>query len=329
MSEISSETKKLLAFSMLKGVGSSTLKKIASVFDFHRLPLEDLAKQVPLVSKALQDAGAWEKASEESEKQIEEARRFSARILSPLDDEYPSLLAATKDDPFLIFVRGNFSKKPAKSVAIIGTREPTSHGTLIAQRIAQFFVEKEWSVVSGLAIGCDAIAHQAALDAHGHTIAVLAHGLHTISPARHRKLAEDILEAGGALVSEYRFGQSAQPQQFVKRDRTQAGFAQGVVMIQSDLKGGSLHASRAALDYHRWLAVPYPTPLDLGKKEPKIQANLILADGSDFQKEELLRCSSSALERLIVIRGREDYPRLIDWHSESVPFFGSSQAPLI
>ncbi len=329
MSEISSGTRKLLALSMLKGIGPSTLRKVAGMLDFDRLSAEGLAAQMPAVSKALQDFSAWTRAVEDSEKQIEEAKRFSARILSPLDDEYPSLLAATKDDPFLIFVKGEFSKTSEKSVAIIGTREPTSHGTLIAQRITQFFVEKEWSVVSGLALGCDAIAHQAAVDAHGHTVAVLAHGLHTISPARHRKLAEDILEAGGALVSEYRFGQGAKPQQFVKRDRTQAGLAQGVVMIQSDLKGGSLHASRAALDYRRWLAVPYPTSLDFSNGEPKVQANLMLSDGSDIQKEELLKCAPSALERLIILRGREDYPRLLEQKVESVPFVDRSQIPFI
>jgi len=329
MSEVSSWTKKLLALSMLKGVGPATLRKVADLPGFADLSVEELAIRVPTLSKALQEAGAWERASDESERQIEEAGRSAVMIISPLDEEYPWLLAATKDDPFLIFVKGRLSKNPSNSVAIIGTREPTRHGTLIAQRITQFFVEKDWSIVSGLALGCDAIAHQAALDAGGHTVAVLAHGLHTISPARNRTLAEDILEAGGALVSEYRFGQGAQPQQFVKRDRTQAGLAQGVVMIQSDLKGGSLHASRAALDYRRWLAVPYPTSLDLSNCEPKVQANLMLADGTVLQKEELLRCSSPDLEQLIILRGKEDYSRLIEQQSESVPLRGRSQNVLL
>jgi DNA processing protein len=140
----------------------------------------------------------------------------------------------------------------------------------------------------------------------------MAHGLHTVAPARHRKLAEDILAQGGALVSEYRFGQAARPEQFVKRDRTQAGMAQGVVMVQSDLKGGSLHASRAALNYQRWLAVPYPTERDRANREPKVQANLVIADGTVEQREELLRCAASDLERTIIVRGKGDYPRLLN-----------------
>jgi DNA processing protein len=183
---------------------------------------------------------------------------------------------------------------------------------MITRRITDFFCSQRWSVVSGLALGCDGIAHRAAIEAGGHTVAVLAHGLQTVSPSQHRKLAEEILSSGGALVSEYRFGQGAMPNQFVKRDRTQAGLSRGVVMIQSDLKGGSLHASRAALDYERWLAVPYPTAADQQANEPKIQANLMIANsGADIDRANLLKCHISRLSKVIVLRAREEYPQLV------------------
>ncbi|MCF5933689.1 DNA-protecting protein DprA, partial [Xanthomonas perforans] len=140
---------------------------------------------------------------------------------------------------------------------------------------------------------------------------VLAHGLHTVAPKTNARLAEDILNKGGALVSEYRFGIEPRPEFFVKRDRTQAGLAQGVVMVQSDLKGGSLHASRAALDYGRWLAAPYPTDLDRINGEAKIQANLTFADGSKQDRMDLLRCPATALDQLIVLRSREDYSKML------------------
>jgi len=256
---ISAATGQVLALSMLPGIGPATLRKIASLSNFERTTPNQWAAQVPALERALNASGTWSKALEQAEEQVEWARRVDARILSPLDEAYPPLLAATKDDPFLIFVRGSLAPAPFKSVAIIGTREPTAHGQAIAQRIAQYFAERSWSIVSGLAIGCDAIAHSTALQAQGHTIAVLAHGLHTIAPKQHRRLADDILAAGGALLCEFPFGREPIPQQFVKRDSTQAGLVQGVVMIQSDVRGGSLHASRAALTYARWLAVPYPT----------------------------------------------------------------------
>jgi DNA processing protein len=311
VSNLSAATGKLLALSMLKGIGPATLRKIARILDFDLMDNHQLAAQLPSNATILRDDKAWSDALLKAEKQVEEAEKRGARILSPLDPEYPKLLAGTKDDPFLLFVRGKLAQTPAKSVAIIGTREPTGHGGVIAQRITHFFVEQGWSVVSGLAIGCDATAHQAALEKGGHTVAVLAHGLHTIAPARHRRLADDILAQGGALVSEYHFGVDAQPQFFAKRDRIQAGMAQGVVMIQSDHKGGSLHASRATLEYGRWLAVPYPTEQDRVGQEPKIQANLTLAEGSVAERAELLRCPPAALAQVMILRGREDYGKMV------------------
>lgn len=312
MNAISTPTRLLLSLSMLKGVGPVALKKASSIRGFVDKAIEELASEVPQISRALANGGDWQSAQEAAERQIDDAEKHRARILSPLDTEYPHLLAATKDDPFILYVQGSLASNPAQSVAVIGTREPTAHGRLIAKRITQFFAEHDWSIVSGLAIGCDAVGHQMALDVGAHTVAVLAHGLHMIAPTRHKKLAQDILASGGALVSEYPFGQNVQSQQYVKRDRTQAGMAQGVVMVQSDVKGGSLHASRASLDYGRWLAVPYPTDKDRENAEPKVQANLLIAEGTDTERADLLRCSSSALQRVMILRGREDYLRMID-----------------
>lgn len=323
MSMISTATTKLLALSMLAGIGPATLRKIASLDAFESASVENLGSRVPALARALSDPLAWTNAVELAEKQIDAAVTNQARIISALDAEYPALLKLTKDDPFIMFVKGALFSSPERSVAIIGTRQPTKHGELITRRITEFFVEQHWSVVSGLALGCDALAHKAALAANGHTVAVLAHGLQTVAPSQHRKLAEEILDSGGALVSEYRFGQGALPMQFVKRDRTQAGLAQGVVMIQSDLKGGSLHASRAALDYQRWLAVPFPTEADQSANEPKIQANLLIAGSNvDYERANFLKCHHSRLSKVIVLRTKDDYPRMLSAESAGELFSG-------
>nr|WP_322941979.1 DNA-processing protein DprA [Pseudomonas sp. s4] len=323
MSMISTATTKLLALSMLAGIGPATLRKIASLDAFESASVESLGGRVPALARALSDPLAWTNAVELAEKQIDAAATNQARIISALDADYPALLKLTKDDPFILFVKGALFSNPERSVAIIGTRQPTKHGELIARRITEFFAEQRWSVVSGLALGCDALAHKAALAANGHTVAVLAHGLQTVAPSQHRKLAEEILDSGGALVSEYRFGQGALPMQFVKRDRTQAGLAQGVVMIQSDLKGGSLHASRAALDYQRWLAVPFPTEADQSANEPKIQANLLIAgSNADYERANFLKCHRSRLSKVIVLRTKDDYPRMLSATSADEMFSG-------
>lgn len=329
MSEVSAATGKLLALSMLKGIGPATLRRMAARFDFLTASNQTLAREFPQNAGALQDASAWSRALEAAEEQTMKAQQMGVRILSAVDSEYPALLAATKDDPFLLWVLGNLAPTPRHSAAVIGTRQPTEHGQIITRRITRYFVEKQWSIVSGLALGCDAIAHQEAVDAGGHTVAVLAHGLHTVSPSRHRQLADDILAAGGALVSEYPLGHEVQRQQFVKRDRTQAGLAQGVVMVQSDLAGGSLHASRAALDYRRWLAVPYPTEVDRAQQEPKIQANLLLAEGSAEQRAQLLKCPPSALANVHILRSREDYALLTQSNADETPISPPSQGGLI
>lgn len=292
---------------MLQGIGPATLKNIARVANFEAKDLSLLAKEIPRLQKAL-EVSDWAGALEKSEEQVYIASNNECRIISSLDEDYPQLLAETKDDPFIIWTKGTLATKQEKSIAIIGTREPTEHGKIITQRITSYFVAEEYSIVSGLALGCDSLAHEAAVTAGGHTVAVLAHGLHTIAPAKNRGLAEKILNSGGLLVSQFPMGVEAIPQQFVQRDKTQAGLAKGVVMVQSGLNGGSLHASRAALDYGRWLAVPYPTKQDLSRDEQKIQANILLADGSDDKKLELLKLKDEKkISGLIILRGKEDY----------------------
>lgn len=308
MHEISSATGKLLALSMLNGVGPSTLRKLAAEPHFESASITSLAERNTTLQRALEDQKAWSKALLHAEVQVEQAHRCSTVILSALDASYPALLSSVKDDPFIIFVKGQLHSEPKKSVAVIGTRQPTEHGSVIAERVTEHFVEQGWSIVSGLALGCDTIAHTTALKSGGHTIAVLAHGLHTVAPASNKALAAKIVEAGGALVSQYPFGREVLKQQFVQRDRTQAALAQGVVMIQSDLKGGSLHASRAALDYGRWLAIPYPTRKDVKNREGKVQANLLLAHGTDPEKRALLNLDEKAnLDGIVVLYSKDDY----------------------
>ncbi|MCV9880024.1 DNA-processing protein DprA [Brenneria izbisi] len=310
---ITPSTKLLLTLSMLKGVGPVLLKKTASyVLSSNVFSINELSKFDVKIASLVNDDDNFLLAQEKAEKQIEYAEQYSFRIISILDNDYPKLLSETKDNPCLLYVKGSLFESPDKSVAIIGTREPTSHGKVITERITKFFVEKNWSIVSGLAIGCDGIAHETALNCHGHTVAVLAHGLQTIAPSRHKNLAQRIIEEGGALITEYPFGQEIQKQQYVKRDRIQAGLARGVVMIQSDVKGGSLHASRASLDYNRWLAVPYPTKDDIARNEPKAQANLLIANGSDSDKAGTLRFDKMKLKNIIILNGKEDYNKLIE-----------------
>lgn len=309
----SDDTRKLLICSKLKGIGPKALTEIAAVKNFSAISIRELGTlHKKLSSIILHDDSILEEAERIADYDIKQSLKYDCRIISFLDREYPPLLQSCTDKPAILYVKGNWHINPDKSIAVIGTREPTKHGEIIAERISGYFIEQGWSIVSGLAIGCDTIAHRTAVDMNGHTIAVLSHGLHTIAPKQNASLAERILENGGALITEYPFGVEARPHQFVARDRIQAALSKAVVMVQSDIKGGSLHASRAAIDYGRILAIPYPTPADISAQETKIGANLLLSDGSADQKLELLKCSAKELDNLFIIKDKSDYSALIE-----------------
>ncbi|WP_239709113.1 DNA-processing protein DprA [Luteibacter sp. 9133] len=296
---------------MLKGVGPVALRLIGASPDLLDENMADTVRRVTRLAKSLDGSGSWDKAVGAAARQRDRAEATGTRILGFDEPDFPRLLAASKDAPYFLWVRGRLAPHPEQSVAIIGTRKPTHHGTLIAERISEFFVRHAWSVVSGLALGCDAIAHRAALAAGGHTVAVLAHGLQTVAPASHKGLAEEIIESGGALVSEFAFGVEPIPAQFVRRDKTQAGLARGVVMVQSDVDGGSLHASRAAISYGRWLAVPAPTARDLATDETRVRANVFLAGQDKGAQRSLLHCAYEDLHLLRPLHGKDDYPQLL------------------
>lgn len=310
MNNVSIATQRLLTYALLPGIGSQTLRVLADIPHLVERSPQELTRRLPLLSRALHTTQAWDKAEAAALHQLRESERTDTRIVSRLDPDYPVLLAQSSDDPVVLWVRGTLPSSTQPTVAVIGAREATLHGLEIANRVTRHLVEKGFSIVSGLAVGVDTAAHAAALDVGGHTIAVLAHGLQTVSPSENRILADRILASGGALLSEYPLGRAPRSHQFVQRDKTQAGLAQGVIMIQTSLQGGSLHATRAALSYGRWVAVPYPTDFDRTSKAPKIEANLVIADGTTAEKMDLLHCNEAALAHIRVLRTREDYSHL-------------------
>ncbi len=176
------------------------------------------------------------------------------------------------DPPAVLYARGNLEcVAMGLAVAIVGTREPTPYGQGVSRRFAQRCAERSVCVVSGLAIGCDSLAHEGCLDAHGRTVAVLAHGLDTVYPLSSRSLAARILDEGGMLVSEYPPGVGMRPNQLVERDRLQPGLSGGLIVIETDIKGGTMHAVRQAREQKRPVAcLQHPAHL---LKEAKAQGN--------------------------------------------------------
>lgn len=191
----------------------------------------------------------------EAERSLEQNQDKGVEAIGLWSENYPSSLRQIKDPPVVLYVRGDAQALGSKLiVAIVGTREPSDFGGRSAHRLAGRFVSEGFTVVSGLAKGVDAAAHLGCLDAGGLTIAIMAHGLDTVYPAENRKLAERIVESGGCLISEYPSGTRPMRQFFVDRDRLQSGLSLGVVVIETDEKGGTMHTVGFCLEQGRKLA---------------------------------------------------------------------------
>jgi DNA processing protein len=176
-------------------------------------------------------------------------------LLFPTSPTYPALLGTTPAPPTL-YVRGALSAGDALAIAIVGARRATPYGVSVAESLAADLAARGVTIVSGLARGIDTAAHRGALAARGRTIAVLGHGIDRCYPPENEALASEI-EASGALVSQFFPGTGPQPWNFPERNRTIAGLALGVVVVEAAERIGALITAGAAADFGREVfAVP-------------------------------------------------------------------------
>lgn len=308
---ISESTEALLAYRYLKGVGRKYLNEIALLAESMGVSVIEAFSESTFGASRFSNQQVDE-AFEKARYQIDIARSLGHSIISRMDMDYPDSLKNLSDAPPLLFCAGDLSLLKTDSITIIGTRSPTEHGVLIAQRITEWFSRNNWSVTSGLAKGVDTIAHQSCLDVGGKTIAVLAHGLEKVYPAQNKQLAQRIVEKRGLLVSEYGYNSYTGKANFVERDRIQAALAKAVVLVQSDLAGGSLHASRAILNYDRYLLVVGQSSRDIQLGEKKIEANMVLLNGTLAEKASLLKVSEERLTNVLALPNKEHLKEISD-----------------
>jgi DNA processing protein len=169
------------------------------------------------------------------------------KTLTPKSPLFPSQLLDIAESPSQFYYLGEL--EPALSqprLAIVGSRKVSAYGKSVTTRLAKEAAEQGITIVSGLALGVDGLAHEAALEAGGKTIAVLPSGLDKIYPATHHQLAERILKQGGALISEYPFGSEPYKTNFVARNRIVSGISDAVLITEAAIKSGSLHTANFA-----------------------------------------------------------------------------------
>ncbi|BFM04842.1 DNA-processing protein DprA [Halioxenophilus aromaticivorans] len=166
-------------------------------------------------------------------------------------DDYPQLLARAHDAPAILYVRGNVNALHIPAIALVGARHCTAQGSENAERFAAELAAGGFCIVSGLAAGIDGRAHLGALRGNGTTVAVMATGLDQVYPARHRKLAEDILANEGALITELPLGSKPLRAHFPQRNRIISGLSLGVLVVEAKVKSGSLITARTAANQDR------------------------------------------------------------------------------
>lgn len=171
--------------------------------------------------------------------------------------EYPNLLKEIHSSPQRLWLAGAKLNNKEKRLTVVGTRKPSRYGQKVVEQIVKEVASAGVTIVSGLAIGIDCLAHKAALDAKGKTIAILPGGLDNIYPPSNSKLAERIVNNGGTLISEYQEGTECFKSNFVARNRIQSGISDAVLIVEAAKKSGTLITANFALDQGRTvMAVP-------------------------------------------------------------------------
>ncbi len=251
-----------IALTLIPGVGSKIAKQLIAYCGsaeavFKATPQELL--RIPEIGKVLSSNITTSKVVDLAKVEIEFMDKNGIEALFYLDRNYPEHLANCEDSPAILYKKGVANLNAPKVVSIVGTRQATTYGKQQCERLVAGFAKLGHSViiVSGLALGIDICAHRAALKYGLPTVGVVGHGLDMMYPPQHSRTAAEMVEQGGALLSDFASNSGMAPGNFVRRNRIVAGMADATIVIESAAEGGSLITADMAFGYARdVLAVP-------------------------------------------------------------------------
>jgi DNA processing protein len=186
-----------------------------------------------------------------AEKEIAFIEKYKIQPLFITDENYPKRLLNAYDSPTMLYYKGNADLNTKKIVAIVGTRSNTDYGKKITENLVEELASQNVLILSGLAFGVDAIAHKAAVKNKISTVGVLAHGLDKIYPPDHTKLATEMVTKNGGLLTEFRSNTKPDRHNFPTRNRIVAALADATVVIETDIKGGSMITAELANSYNK------------------------------------------------------------------------------
>jgi DNA processing protein len=233
-------------------LGPVTFAKLLEVFpqlsDLFNTPWQTLidAGVSPALAAYLQNP-AWQ----DVERDLAWVAQAGNSIVTWQNETYPTLLREISSAPPILYVQGNPEILATPQLAMVGSRNPSPAGRESAFAFAKMLASSGFTITSGLALGVDAASHRGTLAAQGLTIAVTGTGLDRVYPARHQELAQQILEQGGVLVSEFPPGTMAKAENFPRRNRLISGLSVGVLVVEAALRSGSLITARCALEQDR------------------------------------------------------------------------------
>jgi DNA processing protein len=242
-----------IVLNMIEGLGPVSVRRLIECLGSPEAILEadrDELMQVRGVGGKLAQNIITRRDGIDAAVEIRRAANEDARIVTPLDEEYPQALKAIHDPPLALYVRGEILAEDAKAIGIVGSRSTGHYGLSAADRIAYQLGQVGFTVVSGLARGTDTAAHSGALKSGGRTLAVLGGAIDCLYPPENEALAAKIAKHG-AVISEYPMGRQADRMTFPYRNRIISGLSMGVLLVESGLKGGSMHTADAAMEQGR------------------------------------------------------------------------------
>jgi DNA processing protein len=248
-----------LALSLTPGIGPTRGKKLVERFGtsqevFHAslTELESVGLQA-VSAQAIANGSSLQRAEEE----LAKAKAAGAVIITPGDEQFPQRLLEIYDPPLCLYVRGDASLLNRPGIAVVGTRHPTPYGVGMAERLSCDLSARSIIIISGLARGVDTAAHRGVVNAKGKTVAIFGTGIDVVYPRENRKLADQILSLGGALISEFPLGTQPTPQNFPIRNRIISGLSLGVLVVEAAEYSGTRITARCALEQGREVyAVP-------------------------------------------------------------------------
>lgn len=271
------------ALNLMNAFPSIELFSKAETSDFSSVVGKKSGEDIAAIRSSL--VNHWVK---QSSKLIDGYQDDRIQVIAIGDEAYPQRLSDTLEPPLVIYVRGNIAAlHQPRSVAIIGTRTPTRNGISQASELSEVLSRHGVVVVSGLAKGIDAAAHLGSIRAKSPGVSVFGTDLTTVYPKENKQLARDLLDQGGAVISEIGPGEKSGRGAFVRRDRIQAGLSDVIIPVQSDIDGGTMHTVKFGINYGRPVFVPMPSAPDMSASSVR-GTQALVEDGraSNFQIDD-------------------------------------------